>query len=371
MTMKLKIFIRYLPLLLCLSAGTLNAQILKDTASLDLIKKGVDYIYNLQFDKAGEVYSKISQSYPGHPVVYLLKGMITYWENYPLISSSPAHGSYENDMHTCIELCEKKSYPADEAEYLLADLCARGMLLLFYADNDLSMEVFPLATSSYRYIRQAFNFPYVYSDFFFFTGLYNYYREAYPDAHPVYKALAFLFPKGNKAKGLKELQTAARNSIVLKAESSSFLSDICISYENDSQQASFYSKSLHDLYPDNIQYLAAYIKNLLLIKQYDEAESLIKSSDSKITNSYYQAQLSIFNGILQEKKYHDYKQAQEYYTKGAKDISLFGEFGNEFAAYAYFGMSRICEVNGDKHCKKIYRKRALDLANFKKVNFDD
>jgi hypothetical protein len=296
---------------------------------------------------------------------------MTYWENYPLLFTSSARVSYEEDMRSCIGLCEKNNNPSNEAEYLLANLCARGMLLMFYADNDRNIEVFPLATSTYQYLRRSFGFTSVYSDFFYFTGLYNYYREAYPKAHPVYKPLAFLFPKGNRAKGLKELQTAAINSIVLKEESFSFLSEICISYENNYQQASYYSKSLHELYPANMQYLAVYIKNLLLMKRYDEAERLIRSSSTKVSNSYYQAQLSIFNGILQEKKYHDIKLAQQYYNKGVRDISIFGDYGNEFAAYAYFGLSRISEVNGDKHNKKIYRKQAMELVDFKKVNFDE
>jgi hypothetical protein len=242
---------------------------------------------------------------------------------------------------------------------------------LFYADNDLSSEVTPLAANTYKYIRKAFNFPSVYSDFFFFTGLYNYYREAYPDAHPVYKALAFLFPKGNREKGLKELQLAAKNAIVLKAESTSFLSDICVSYENDYQQATDYSKSLHDLYPANIEYLAVYIKNLLLIRHYDDAESLILSSRNDTSNSFYRAQAMIFNGIIQEKKYNDREKAAQFYLQGVRDIALFGDFGNDFSSYAYFGLSRIYDLKGDKHYKKQYRKKALELANFKKINFDD
>ena len=56
--------------------------------------------------------------------------------------------------------------------------------------------------------------------------------------------------------------------------------------------------------------------------------------------------------------------------KGSDDISLFGSYGHEFAAYAYFGLSRISEANGEKQTHKIYRKEALKLADFKKINFD-
>jgi len=244
------------------------------------------------------------------------------------------------------------------------------MLLLYYADNGLSMEVIPLTTSTYQYIRHSFDYTSVFSDFYFFTGLYDYYREVYPDAYPVYKALAFLFPKGDRNKGFKDLQTAAKSSIVLKAEAASFLYTICLSYEDDFQQASSYTKSLHKQYPANIQYLAACIKNLLLIKQYEEAEKLMLKSDTTIKNPYFETQQCIFKGILQEKKYHNTELARQYYEQGINNISQFGVFGNEYSAYAYFGLSRISDNNGDKHGKKTYRKKALELADFKKIDFN-
>lgn len=368
---RFKIVIRFIFLAFCLNTNILNAQILKDTAALSQIKKDVDLIYNFQFDKADEIYNNLRQTSPGHPLIYLLRGMSTYWKNYPLIPSSPVHSSFENDMRISIELSKDARNSPDKAEYLLINLCARGLLLDYYANNDLNMEVIPLAKETYRNIRLAFNFTDVYSDFYFFTGLYNYYREAYPDEHRLYRALAYLFPKGNKEKGFKEIQLAANNSIFLKAESSSLLSWISMSFENNYPGAFDYSKSLQELYPSNPEYMGEYIKNLLLIKKYDEAETLIISTRSEFSNLYYQAQLKIFNGILQEKKYLDYGKAEEYYNKGINDISVFGAYGSEFSAYAYFGLSRIGFDKSDKHNRKAYRKKANDLATYKRVNFDD
>jgi hypothetical protein len=51
-------------------------------------------------------------------------------------------------------------------------------------------------------------------------------------------------------------------------------------------------------------------------------------------------------------------------------MSAFGYYGNEYAAFAYFGLSRISDVNGDQQNKKTYRKKAMELTNYKKVNFD-
>ena len=351
--------------------STLCAQVLEDSATFKMLCKGVDYIYNCQFNRARDIYKKLIITYPGYPMNYVYHGLITYWENYPLLPSSAAHASFEKDMEYAIELCEKEPHPKYEAEFLLSNIGARGMLLLYYADNDMSMDVFSLASSTYQCVKQSFHYTSIYPDFYFITGLYNYYREAYPDAHPVYKPLALLFPKGDKVKGLKEMQIAAKNAIVLKAEAYSFLAGIYISFENNFPQAYQYSKALHELYPLNTQYLAVYIKNLLLVKKYGEAESLIKSGLQQGKNAYFLAQLSLLNGIVQEKKYRNLKLAQALYTKGIKDISPFGSFGNEYKAYGYFGLSRISEANGDKHYKKLYRKQAMDLADYKKVNFDE
>jgi hypothetical protein len=368
--MRFKLILKWLGLLLFLSSSPVNAQLLEDTTALNLVKKDIDYIYNLQFNNAREVYVKITGLYSGHPIVYLLRGVMTYWENYPMLHTSSSHVSFEEDMHECIRLSEMDNKSGSEAEYLLADLCARGMLLTFYADNDLIMEVTPLTINTYKHLRRAFDFTSSCADLYYFTGVYKYYREAYPKIYPLYKSLAFLFPHGDMVTGLKELQKAAISSIVLGAESSYLLSWIYLGLENNLPESLYYCSSLHEKYPENELYLDIYIRNLLLMKKYDEAEKLISGSSVDEGNKYFQSQLIILKGILQEKRYHNNKLAKEYYNKGIRDLSLFGDYGNEYAAYAYFGLSRVSDDDGEKHTRKIYRKEALKLAEFKKITFD-
>ena len=367
---RFKTIMKFTGLLLVLSSFAVNAQLLQDTTSLSLVRKNIDYIYNLQFDNAREVYAKVIHSYPGHPIVFLLKGMMTYWENYPLLPTAPSHISFEEDLRQCIKISESNKNSAYEAEYLLANLCARGLLLTFYADNGLIMSVIPLTMSTYKYIRRSFEFNTVCTDLNYFTGVYNYYRETYPKIYPVYKSLAALFPSGDAQKGLNQLEIAAISSVALRAESCFLLSYIYLNFENMYPEGLFYCRTLHEKYPENLLYLASYIKNLLLLKQYDEAEKLISAAPESAGNKFYQIQLTIFKGILQEKKYHDNVQAQQYYEKGINDISLYGDNGDEFTSFAYFGLSRISDTNGEKHASKIYRKQALQLADFKKNNFD-
>jgi hypothetical protein len=370
MSGRLKIFIICIGLSIFKSSTPINAQLLQDTATMNLVREDVDFIYNLQFNNAREIYTKIIQSYPQHPIVFLLKGLMTYWENYPLLHTSSTHVSFEEDMRQCIRLAETNDNPGYEAEYLLADLCASGMLLMFYADNDLIMEVTPLTIGTYKHIRHAFKYTSECTDLYYFTGIYNYYREAYPRIYPVYKSLALLFPHGDIEKGLKELQTAASNSIVLKAESCYLLSWIYLGFENKYSESSYYCSILRLQYPQNELYLVTYIRNLLILKKYDEAEKLLPGLPEESGNKYFEAQKQILKGILQEKKYSDNTLAQQYYKKGISEISLFGKYGNEYASYAYFGLSRISESTGEKQTRKIYRKEAIKLSDFKKINFD-
>jgi hypothetical protein len=362
---------RFLILTLSFVSTGLSGQILNDSLSINLVKKSVDYIYNGNFDKAEEQYSRLTKLYPANPVPYLIKGMIIYWKYYPLLSSSAERTSYENEMRRCIDMAEIHKDTSNSAELLLANLSARGMLLLYYADNGLSSEVIPLSASTYQYIRRAFDYTSSYKDFLFFTGLYNYYREAYPEAHPVYRAFSFLFPNGDRIKGLNEIENASRYALLLKAQSSSFLSGIFLTYENNFNVALKYSKALYEKYPSNVQFIAEYIKILLLEKKYDEAENLLINSGIKNNNPFYLAQTDIFNGIIQEKKYANLEQAENYYEEGINALSPFEGFGKEFSGYGYFGLSRISGVKGELTTQKKFRKKATDLSTFKNLNFDN
>ena len=371
MARRFKILITCIVMSIFSGIFTLNAQLLQDTTTLNLIKKDIDCIYNLQYNKAYELNSKIIKLYPRHPVEFLLRGILTYWKNYPMLYTNPERISFEEDMRQCIRLSEKNKNKVYKAEYLLTNLCARGMLLKFYDDNNLTMKVLPLVASTYKYLRQSFSYAGVCTDLYYYTGVYNYYREAYPKVNPAYKPLALLFPSGDIKNGIKQINDAALNAVILRGESYYLLTTIYLNFENKYQQALHYSKSLYEMYPDNGVFFAFYVKNLLLLKQYDEAEKLINTFQKETENKYFQVQILILKGILQEKKYHDNFLAQQYYNSGINRISVYGEYGHEYAAYAYFGLSRISYIKSENNTGKKLRDLAMKLGDVKNINFDN
>ena len=83
------------------------------------------------------------------------------------------------------------------------------------------------------------------------------------------------------------------------------------------------------------------------------------------------AQMTVFNGIIQEKQYRDYDQAKKFYNRGISELSAFGYYGNDYASYAYYGLSRISGYRDDKQSKKTFRKMANELSYYRNINFDE
>jgi hypothetical protein len=352
---------------LFLFKGELKAQMLQNHSTVELIKKGIDHIYNLEFDSAEEILNKLNSDYPGHPATFMFKGLMIYWQNYPLTPLLPVYKGFEYQLHTCMLVCESQKGWMDDPEKLLLDLCARGLLMLFYSENDMSGEIYPMAGLTYKCIRKSFQFTSVYADFNYFTGLYNYYREAYPEHHPVYKAIAFLFPQGDKEKGLEELRNAAENSIFLKAESYSILSWICMHYENNYRDALFYSRTLFEKYSSNLTFRGEYLKNLLLLRNYDEAEKIIQSAEVT-NNAYFLGQMDIFKGLIREKRYHDYTLAENLYNEGIRYMKTLGDRGEDYRTYGEDGLKRIRNLKAGKEPGK--KRREKDTSDFNDLSFD-
>jgi hypothetical protein len=122
----------------------LEAQVLNDTVSLNLVKTTVGQIYNMRFSDAAETTNLLSRTYPDHPVVFLLRGMIIYWEGYPLLSGSEKSMEFEKQIRQCIARSEEYE-PEYEAEFLLPICVQEEACWLFIQGMSSRQRLFPLA----------------------------------------------------------------------------------------------------------------------------------------------------------------------------------------------------------------------------------
>ena len=68
-----------LPILLCLAASTLRGQSTTDAAYEAATQKGIDYVYNLDFEKADSTFGSLIGLRPQHPAGHFFLAMVDWW----------------------------------------------------------------------------------------------------------------------------------------------------------------------------------------------------------------------------------------------------------------------------------------------------
>jgi hypothetical protein len=356
--------------ILSISSQTFSQiKIIEDTIVLRLLTRGVNHIYNYEFSPAEDLYDSIAERLPGHPVLPFYKGLIHYWKNLPLIPDGPGSDEFVHSMEEVIAMSNvmlKKN--SENIEAIFYNLASRSFLILYYADNGLPAKVFIHLGDIYRNVMKGFEIQDQFIDFYFYTGLYNYYVEAYPETHPIYYAFTILCKRGNKELGLDMLDYAFRNAYFMQLEAGNFLSILYLSFENNPSKAVHYMRELHNRYPNNNFFLSRYAELLLMNNDYELAKPVIDTlfflDDFNVMKAY------VFRGIYEEFYRKDLEKAKDDYLKGVELSVPFGPRADYQVAYAYIGLSRYYKDKGDSENSKKYYKMAKESISYPYVYED-
>ncbi len=364
---------RFVVILFLIQSINLSAQesIFSDSLFILRLKTEVDSIYNFQFENTEKAYKELEEKYPDHAFTQLFYALVLYWKYFPIVPESEHHDHYINRIENAISLAEN-SLDKDKhnSEAIFFNLMSRMFIMQYYADNGLSSKVIPHLGRSYKMITSGFDLKEDITDFYFTTGIYNYYSEAYPKAHPIYKPVAYFFPKGNIELGLQQLEYNWKNGVFLDTESLFFLIYINLNFEANYPAALHYLEYLNDSYPNNPLYVSYRIKTLLMLKKYDLASDYImKLKQMNTTNDFFLIVCEIYEAVIVEKKIHNHAKAIKLYVKAVQEIEKYGNYGNSYSSFAFYGLSRIYSEK-DKKKAKVYRKIANDLAVYPHINFD-
>lgn len=241
--------------LICISWFPVSSQVsyLNRPDLLEKVESCLKQTYAFSFQEARKIQSELQIATPDHPSPIFLEAMIVYWEHFPLAPSDEASKQFISLMDQVIVLSRKlRKDSLTYTEGVLFDLFGRAFKAMFWADNGKSGKLIPDLGNMYRYTKKGFELKDQFVEFYFSTGLYNYYIEAYPEAHPAYKPLVAFMHKGDRELGLKQLHHAINNAIFLKVEALLFMSLIQLNYENDINTAAIYAEKLVRDYPGNI-----------------------------------------------------------------------------------------------------------------------
>ncbi len=225
----------------------------KSNSDFDLrIKRGIDYIYNIQFDSAEVVFKKLMLDYPESPAGRFFLAMIDWWK----IAIDPDNESFddlfyeklEDVIYHCDQILEKDERNLDAIFFKGGAIGFRGRLRAlrdsWIKAADDGREALPL-------LKLAWSIDSTNYDILFGMGIYNYFAEVIPEQYPYIKPLMIFFPKGNKNLGIQQLKIAAEKAKYASTESKYFLLTLYYYFEEDIYQAQIYASELHKLYPMN------------------------------------------------------------------------------------------------------------------------
>ncbi len=359
-------------LLLVLLTPALHSQknILENENLTGEIREGILAIYNYRFEQSGQMIRDLENYSPDHPAVPFLKALELYWKYFPITDDHPKAPGFIELMEQSIVSAEKMAdLYEDNLEAIFFDMFSRAFLAMFWADNGSPGKVFPHLNRMYRHAMEGFELKDEFVEFYFSTGLYNYYIEAYPEKHPAYKPVAALFQDGDREAGLQQLEYCAKNAVFLKVEARFFLALLYLNYEQNLDKASELLAGLYRQFPQNPFYAGKYLEVLLFNKKYFFAPVILKRL-KEWDDPYANFQYHLFNAYYLEKSEKKYEDAYREYEKALKLSEKYDDFTRSANGIAYMGLGRYYARKGNNSRANSYFRKAKNATSYEYVISD-
>ena len=354
------LFIIYF-LQISISSG--QSPLMDDPESIDEINQTIDLIYNFEFEEASRRIDALDIKNGQHPANYLLRSMILYWRERPFASESKYYLEYEGYLNKAIEVAE--GYKNNEGlveEGLFYRMSAYSLLTDLYSEEGAGMKVLGSAKKAYKLLKKGFDLLEEFPDFYFPTGLYNYYRIKYPELHPFYKTFLWLFVNGDMELGLSQLVTATEKGIFTQREAYIYLFHIYLRYQNEPEKALPYVEYLTKKFPGNTRFKSLYVEALVFNHSDSLPQITVKTLLEDKKDIYKLAGL-LFQGLFYEQK-GLYKESKNYLSSA---FDLYQSMDREYDHYLsliYVGKARLAIYEGDEESAEENYELALKLDPF-------
>jgi hypothetical protein len=339
-------------------------QFLDDTQNKEITSKGLDYLYNQQFELADKTFDPVKDRYANHPVKYLINALQIQWENIPIDKNPAALSKYIKELNNCITsakvIYKQPTYKKEATFFLLA---AYGFIALSHNYQKDFLAAANEAKKAHGYFIESKKYKNSNAEFLYASGLYNYYRIQYPESHPLVKPIVVFFENGNKPLGLSELESSFNNSIFSRNEAASILININLKYESNFKKSLTYSSILYNRYPNNFIFKIKHIECLLLSSELETAKTLndhlLKTRKDKVST----VSGLVFDAYYNEHQTKNYQLALINYAKALK-IPYDERYTKEYHGMAYLGMARIFVIQNNLVKAKAFYKECLKITEY-------
>lgn len=334
------------------------------------VRRGINYIYNLQFDSASAEFNYVIQAYPDHPVGYFMDAMVDWWK-----IDTDYRNRYlgERFLEKIDKVVELSDALLEKDENDIVGLFFKGGAIgyrgRYYAAIEKSwLKALGDGKEALGIIERSWHIAPGNKDVLLGMGLYHYFAAVFPEEYPVIKPLMVFFPAADRRGGLMELQLAAKQARYADIEAKTVLLQVYYQFEKDYQASMELSKELFERFPHN----ARFHKTL--------ANSYVKLGYGDLKEQTWR---EILLRVMNKETGYDYKLARDAMYYISEELIRRGEF--DMALKYLYKVDEFCReldeqltgwmVQTNVKIGNIYDmqgKRELAIKQYKKIlDWDD
>lgn len=237
-------------------------------------QRGINFVYNLEFEKADSEFTYLAEHFPSHPAGKFFLGMIEWWKILIDIDDESRDDIFIQKMDDVIDLCDSL---LDVNENDVSALFFKGGALGFQGRLRANRSSWIKAANDGRLalpiVRKAFKLAPDNYDILLGMGIYNYYASTIPERYPIVKPAMIFFPSGDKQQGIEQLTKASEHARYAALEAKYFLLQLNYNYERQFHKAFELSSSLLKQFPDNVLFHRYVGRSAYTLGKYGESEN--------------------------------------------------------------------------------------------------
>jgi tetratricopeptide (TPR) repeat protein len=234
------------------AASPAMGSILDDPLFQQEAHAGLDALYDMDFGAADEIFTRLSLRYTGHPVGPFLQALLPWWAIQIEPTDTSQDGELLADLDRVLTVCENRldENPRDvDALFFRSSAYAlRGRL---HADRGRWMRAARDGQQALSDLREVAKRDPKNADLSFGLGLFDYLADVVPRQYKFLRAFTFLFPKGDRDRGLLELTRAMDSGRFVPTEAAYSLLQIQYVFEQNYVEGLHYAQWLRQRHPDN------------------------------------------------------------------------------------------------------------------------
>ncbi len=332
--------------------------------------EAINSMYNFEFTKSNNHFNYLKKKYPWHPLPYLLTSLNYWWRIVPNVENEEWDDQFLAYIDTTQVLAKtlyKEHNEIEGAFFLAAAYAFEGRL---YSERGWYRKAAVAGKNSLKYFQYCRGHETYSPELLFGDALFNYYSEWIRENYPWLRPIMWVFPKGNKEEGIKQLKEVSRNAFYSRTEAQYYLMRLLASEENDVRGALQVAQYLNESFPENAYFERYYLRLLYQTGRYTKAEKMSKGVLAKIDSSKvgYEENsgryAAFFLGHIYELR-KKYDLAKEYYDLSMDFAERIGATDKGYYFYSLLHLGIIAEKEEDKDLARSYYKRVKKEADRK------